>query len=290
MMMSMGPLARHVVDAAIVLQAMAGPDGRDFTCIQTEPPDYLASIDAGVEGMRFAWTDDFGFTEMYAQAESPRVIAAVREAPRLRHHRGHGGADRGGVGRLLPRLPRQFLPLPDRRPTPRSRPTPEAWASRARHPQAQLRPVPGGARRPRPDPERHHPVGSPGRSRSGTTRGRPEERPSRPTARSRPSTRATRTCSTGSVSRPRRCRAGSSRAADGAAAHRSPRQRDHHLPRRQCVPAARSRNSSTRRSPDPDFRGQCASVRRRRMRSAVGGCELNRFANSTFRPASGLTM
>jgi Asp-tRNA(Asn)/Glu-tRNA(Gln) amidotransferase A subunit family amidase len=80
MMMSMGPLARHVGDAAIALQAMAGPDGRDFTCMQSDPPDYLATIDGGVDGMRFAWTDDFGFTEMYAQAESSRVIAAVRAA------------------------------------------------------------------------------------------------------------------------------------------------------------------------------------------------------------------
>jgi aspartyl-tRNA(Asn)/glutamyl-tRNA(Gln) amidotransferase subunit A len=80
MMMSMGPLARHVRDAAIALQAMAGPDGRDATCLQTEPPDYLAAIDGGVDGMRFAWTDDFGFTDMYAQEESPRVIAAVRDA------------------------------------------------------------------------------------------------------------------------------------------------------------------------------------------------------------------
>jgi aspartyl-tRNA(Asn)/glutamyl-tRNA(Gln) amidotransferase subunit A len=80
MMMSMGPLARHVGDAAIALQAMAGPDGRDFTCMQSDPPDYLATIDAGVDGMRFAWTDDFGFTDMCAQAESSRVIAAARAA------------------------------------------------------------------------------------------------------------------------------------------------------------------------------------------------------------------
>jgi aspartyl-tRNA(Asn)/glutamyl-tRNA(Gln) amidotransferase subunit A len=82
LMMSMGPLARHVTDAAIMLQAMAGPDGRDMSCLQTDPPDYLADISAGVEGMRFAWTDDYGFTEMYAQEESPRVIAAVAEAAR----------------------------------------------------------------------------------------------------------------------------------------------------------------------------------------------------------------
>ena len=37
-------------------------------------PDYSAMLDAGVDGMRFAWTDDYGFTEMYAQEESARVI------------------------------------------------------------------------------------------------------------------------------------------------------------------------------------------------------------------------
>jgi aspartyl-tRNA(Asn)/glutamyl-tRNA(Gln) amidotransferase subunit A len=80
MMLTMGPLCRNVVDAAITLQAMAGPDGRDFTCQQLEPGNYLASIHDGVSGMRLAWTDDFGFTEMYAQEESPRVIKAVRDA------------------------------------------------------------------------------------------------------------------------------------------------------------------------------------------------------------------
>ena len=77
---TIGPLCRDVVDAAITLQAMAGPDGRDFTCIQTDPPDYRAATGAGVDGMRLAWTDDFGFAEMYALKESPRVIAAVRDA------------------------------------------------------------------------------------------------------------------------------------------------------------------------------------------------------------------
>jgi Asp-tRNA(Asn)/Glu-tRNA(Gln) amidotransferase A subunit family amidase len=77
---SSGPICRHVLDAAIALQVMAGPDGRDFTCVKAEPPDYLASIAEGVAGMRFAWTDDFGFAGMYALEESPRVIAAIREA------------------------------------------------------------------------------------------------------------------------------------------------------------------------------------------------------------------
>lgn len=75
---TVGPLARDVTDAAITLQAMAGPDGRDFDCIQAQPPDMLGHLDDGIAGWRVAWTDDFGFTEMYAFEESPRVIAAVR--------------------------------------------------------------------------------------------------------------------------------------------------------------------------------------------------------------------
>ena len=30
--------------------------------------------------MRFAWSDDLGYASMYAMEESPRVIAAIREA------------------------------------------------------------------------------------------------------------------------------------------------------------------------------------------------------------------
>src|SRR3546814_7271450 len=57
---------------------MAGPDGRDPFSIQTEPDDFLADIDKGVKGMRFAWTDDFGFAQRYAAPESARVIALCR--------------------------------------------------------------------------------------------------------------------------------------------------------------------------------------------------------------------
>jgi Asp-tRNA(Asn)/Glu-tRNA(Gln) amidotransferase A subunit family amidase len=77
---SIGPLCRDVADAAIALQAMAGPDGRDYSCSQQDPPDMLGHLEAGVEDMRFAWTDNYGFTDIYAQPESARVIAAVRNA------------------------------------------------------------------------------------------------------------------------------------------------------------------------------------------------------------------
>lgn len=77
---TIGPLTRDVRDAAITLQAMAGPDGRDFDCIQTPAPDLLSRLDEGVDSMTFAWTDDYGFTSMYAFEESPRIIEAVRGA------------------------------------------------------------------------------------------------------------------------------------------------------------------------------------------------------------------
>ena len=77
---TVGPLARDVTDVAVTLQAMAGPDGRDFDCVQTPPPDMLSHLDDGVAGFRVAWTDDYGFAGMYAFDESPRVITAVREA------------------------------------------------------------------------------------------------------------------------------------------------------------------------------------------------------------------
>lgn len=77
---STGPMCRDVKDGALALQALAGPDGRDFFSLRQEPEDYLVNIDVGVAGMRFAWTDDFGYASAYALEESPRVITAIREA------------------------------------------------------------------------------------------------------------------------------------------------------------------------------------------------------------------
>ncbi len=47
-----GPLTRTVTDAALVLQAIAGPDRRDPASAGVPVPDYLAAIENGVEGLR----------------------------------------------------------------------------------------------------------------------------------------------------------------------------------------------------------------------------------------------
>src|SRR3546814_10868469 len=70
---SVVPLARDVRDPATVLQALAGPDGRDFIAQPNVPADYLAELDSGVQDMRFAWTDDFGYADMYAMPDSPEI-------------------------------------------------------------------------------------------------------------------------------------------------------------------------------------------------------------------------
>ncbi|MDQ4111592.1 MAG: amidase [Actinomycetota bacterium] len=77
---SFGPVTRDARDSAIVTQALAGPDGRDFVVIQDPPRDYLACLDDGVAGLRFAWTDDFGWSSIHNRDETPAVVAAARKA------------------------------------------------------------------------------------------------------------------------------------------------------------------------------------------------------------------
>jgi aspartyl-tRNA(Asn)/glutamyl-tRNA(Gln) amidotransferase subunit A len=47
-----GPLARHVRDATLVLEAMAGPDGRDSTCLEAALPSLAVELAAPVRGLR----------------------------------------------------------------------------------------------------------------------------------------------------------------------------------------------------------------------------------------------
>jgi aspartyl-tRNA(Asn)/glutamyl-tRNA(Gln) amidotransferase subunit A len=56
-----GPLARNVTDAALMLNAIAGPDPHDSTAAALPASDYTADLEAGVKGLRI------GLSPQYAQ-------------------------------------------------------------------------------------------------------------------------------------------------------------------------------------------------------------------------------
>ena len=69
-----GPMARAVRDAALLLQAMAGPDPRDPLSIDTPAEDYLAACDGDLKGLRVVWTADLGYAAV--DPEVRRIAAA----------------------------------------------------------------------------------------------------------------------------------------------------------------------------------------------------------------------
>lgn len=67
-----GPMARTVSDAAIVLQAIAGNDPNDPTSLNEPVPDMLGDIRAGVSGIRI------GFDAHYAtDGVEPNLVASI---------------------------------------------------------------------------------------------------------------------------------------------------------------------------------------------------------------------
>jgi aspartyl-tRNA(Asn)/glutamyl-tRNA(Gln) amidotransferase subunit A len=71
-----GPFARNVADAALLLNVISGHDRKDSTSVNQDVPDYLATIDQPVKGLRI------GLPKEYAQVEGldPQVKNAVDTA------------------------------------------------------------------------------------------------------------------------------------------------------------------------------------------------------------------
>ncbi len=86
-----GPVARNVVDAALMLQTIAGPDPRDATAANMPVEDYLGALDQGVKGLRIGLSPDYfritfpdPISGDYSQQPLPAEIeAAVRRAADL---------------------------------------------------------------------------------------------------------------------------------------------------------------------------------------------------------------
>lgn len=78
-----GPITRDARDAALIMQVLAGPDGRDMMSRPDCPPDYLAELGEGVAGLNLGWSDDPFEAAQYAGPETEEVFATVRAAARL---------------------------------------------------------------------------------------------------------------------------------------------------------------------------------------------------------------
>ena len=73
-----GPMTRTVADAALMLQACAGPDERDQFSLPPQRVDYVKALKGSLKGWRVAWTADPGF----ARVVDPEVKAVCEKAAR----------------------------------------------------------------------------------------------------------------------------------------------------------------------------------------------------------------
>jgi aspartyl-tRNA(Asn)/glutamyl-tRNA(Gln) amidotransferase subunit A len=68
-----GPVTRTVADAALMLSVMAGANEWDRTTLDAPPADYVGQLEAGVRGLRVAWSPTLGGLKV------DREVAAVTE-------------------------------------------------------------------------------------------------------------------------------------------------------------------------------------------------------------------
>lgn len=81
----LGPITWNVKDAALMMNVIAGPEGRDYTCIRKSPPDFLKGLDGRLKKMKIAWSPDLG----YGVKVNPEVKSAVQAAVRVFQEMGH---------------------------------------------------------------------------------------------------------------------------------------------------------------------------------------------------------
>ncbi len=77
-----GPMTRGVHDNALMLQAIAGPDGRDPASAPEAVSDYTSGIEAGVAGLKIGYLRHFHETDQPATPEMARGLDAAAETLR----------------------------------------------------------------------------------------------------------------------------------------------------------------------------------------------------------------
>ncbi|MFC3853441.1 Asp-tRNA(Asn)/Glu-tRNA(Gln) amidotransferase subunit GatA [Salinispirillum marinum] len=77
-----GPLTKTAEDAALLLNAMAGFDHKDSTCVDRAVPDYTATLGDSIKGLRIGLPEEY-FGEGLDSGIAERVNAAVKELEKL---------------------------------------------------------------------------------------------------------------------------------------------------------------------------------------------------------------
>jgi aspartyl-tRNA(Asn)/glutamyl-tRNA(Gln) amidotransferase subunit A len=73
-----GPMTRTVEDAALMMNACAGPDERDQYSLPASGVDYVKALRGSLKGLRVGWSPDLGF----ARVVDPEVEATCAKAAR----------------------------------------------------------------------------------------------------------------------------------------------------------------------------------------------------------------
>jgi Asp-tRNA(Asn)/Glu-tRNA(Gln) amidotransferase A subunit family amidase len=77
---TVGPMARTVRDAALLLSVFAGPDERDPQSLPATGEDFARAPEGGVRGLRVAWSPDLGYAPVDPEVRSVAEAAAKRFA------------------------------------------------------------------------------------------------------------------------------------------------------------------------------------------------------------------
>jgi aspartyl-tRNA(Asn)/glutamyl-tRNA(Gln) amidotransferase subunit A len=94
-----GPLAKSAEDLAILLDAMAGFDARDSTCMDRPKDDYAKALGRGVKGLTIGLPREYFTRDLAADVAAP-IAAAIDELERL------------GAKAVEVSLPNQHLSVP----------------------------------------------------------------------------------------------------------------------------------------------------------------------------------
>jgi aspartyl-tRNA(Asn)/glutamyl-tRNA(Gln) amidotransferase subunit A len=73
-----GPMTRTVEDAALMMNACAGPDERDQYSLPGDGTDYVKALKGSLKGLRVGWSPDLGF----ARVVDPEVESVCAKAAR----------------------------------------------------------------------------------------------------------------------------------------------------------------------------------------------------------------